>query len=198
MKPLHYVKKYKLNKGTNFNHKEFLSDLTMDFVALLEVGKATENIKGFENAVRAIRMKFDGISNKTAGILPEKLWSYFFATVIAKMREELFPDVMAARKAQSDKRKAEYEERKRWREEEESFFDNWFKRALFSSILFGSSVPTEELAVLGLDDSAQEDDIKKAYKKLAMKHHPDKGGKHAKFLEVTEAKNKCLAWASNK
>lgn len=43
--------------------------------------------------------------------------------------------------------------------------------------------------ILGLDPSGHysNDDYKKAYKKLALKHHPDKGGDEAKFKEVTEA-----------
>jgi DnaJ family protein A protein 2 len=30
-------------------------------------------------------------------------------------------------------------------------------------------------------------DIKKAYRKLAVKHHPDKGGDEATFKEITRA-----------
>ena len=41
--------------------------------------------------------------------------------------------------------------------------------------------------ILGLDRSASQDDIKKAYRKMASKYHPDKGGDTAKFQEVEEA-----------
>src|SRR5665213_402060 len=42
--------------------------------------------------------------------------------------------------------------------------------------------------ILGVQKSATEDDIKKAFRKLAHKYHPDKGtGDEAKFKEVTEA-----------
>ena len=91
MKTKEYVNKYKLNESDKFNHSEFVSDLTIDFLTLLEVGKAQYNLKGFDNAVRAIKMKFDAINNKTVGCIHEKLWNYFFATVIVKIREELFP-----------------------------------------------------------------------------------------------------------
>ena len=43
-------------------------------------------------------------------------------------------------------------------------------------------------AVLGLQkEKADEDDIKKAYRKLAMEHHPDRGGDEEKFKEISEA-----------
>lgn len=41
--------------------------------------------------------------------------------------------------------------------------------------------------VLGVDNKASTDDIKKAFKKLARKHHPDTGGNEDLFKEVSEA-----------
>src|SRR3989344_5674460 len=42
--------------------------------------------------------------------------------------------------------------------------------------------------ILGIDKGATESDIKKAFRKLAQKYHPDKkGGDEAKFKEASEA-----------
>ncbi len=41
--------------------------------------------------------------------------------------------------------------------------------------------------VLGLTPGATEEEVKKAYRKLASKHHPDKGGDTARFQEIQAA-----------
>ena len=41
--------------------------------------------------------------------------------------------------------------------------------------------------ILGVPKTATQDDIRKAFRKAAMKHHPDRGGDQAKFKEINEA-----------
>lgn len=41
--------------------------------------------------------------------------------------------------------------------------------------------------VLGVNEKSTQDEIKKAYRKLAVEHHPDKGGDENKFKEIAEA-----------
>jgi DnaJ-class molecular chaperone len=40
---------------------------------------------------------------------------------------------------------------------------------------------------LGVDKQASADDIKRAFRKLAMQHHPDRGGNEAQFKEIQAA-----------
>ncbi|MGB2761981.1 MAG: molecular chaperone DnaJ [Minisyncoccales bacterium] len=46
---------------------------------------------------------------------------------------------------------------------------------------------TDYYQILGISRDANQEEIKKAYRKLAHKHHPDKGGSEAKFKEINQA-----------
>ena len=193
MKTKEYVTKYNLSQSDKFNHNEFVSDLANDLLTALEVGKGKENIKGFNNAVNAIKMKFDAINNKTLGNI-EKIWGFFFATVVVKLKEELFPEFVKAQNEQREKAKRQYEERKRF-EDSYDDFSFWGRMAGLLNLI-KSPTPTSSFAVLGLSVDAKEDEVKSAFRKLSLQHHPDKGGNAEKFTEIVEAKNKVMAYLS--
>jgi curved DNA-binding protein len=47
----------------------------------------------------------------------------------------------------------------------------------------------DHYSTLGIPRTASPEEIKKAYRKLAMEHHPDRGGDNAKFQEISVAYN---------
>ena len=47
--------------------------------------------------------------------------------------------------------------------------------------------PIDYYKILGVEQTATTEDIKRAYRKLAHEHHPDKGGNEEKFKEINEA-----------
>lgn len=199
MKPKEYMKKYNLDKETRFPHDALVADLTNDFVTNVEYLQAANqmNFNRYKICIKEIKSKFDGIANKSIikQEIWDKLWKYFFATVVIKLRDKLFSEYMA-----NEKRK--YEERKKVRLDWESYnnfggssFFNYFN--LFNSLyrMAVNKAPEKELSILELDKECTTDDVKSAYRCLIVQHHPDKGGSADKFREMTEARNKCLAFA---
>lgn len=63
-----------------------------------------------------------------------------------------------------------------------------------ASLLFFDSASTESFEVLGLDKDATPDQVRKAYRELAIKYHPDRGGKQEDFVRVNDAYNKAMKW----
>ena len=202
MKPKEYVKKYKLDKQEQFSHNNFIADFTVDFMSIIEYLVSTNNFNHnrFKTVIKEIRQKFDGISNKSKGKgLPESLWKYFYATVIVKVRDELFGDYL------KKKEQAYYKQR----EENRKIFGDWtsfnsgwnsfnpfgdiFGKYLFTK-LANLICPVDSFEKLGLLPESTEDDIKVAFRKLSKIHHPDKGGNANDFIKVIEAKNSCLAY----
>lgn len=213
MKTKQYVKKYKLNKGDKFNRQEFISDLALDFLTLLEVHNPKGDIRKFNNAVNDIRDKFDAINNKTLGYIPESLWNYFFATVIAKAREEFCPQWCERKEREMQERKAkqkqEREEEKRkeqeFRQQEEKIRDQFFNtymnyiNSIYNLLSFSKTQPpNQSFAYFGLDHSASQEEVKREFRKKSFKLHPDTGGSKKQFVEAVEHKNACLAYLQHK
>jgi hypothetical protein len=55
------------------------------------------------------------------------------------------------------------------------------------------AVVAAALTVLGVGANATVDEVSRAYRKLALKHHPDRGGTDAAFIRVTQAYSEAMA-----
>lgn len=199
MKTKEYLDKYNLHKGWDTKiQNEFISDMTSELEAQLMLNKAEDNIRGFNNALRCLRMKWDSISKKIPYGIPEGLWNYFFATVVAPLREQMCPREMQRQREIREERQRRYEERRKmehdFMEEMYQSYMNYWKNLLAHIVL--ASMPMDSFEYLGLTVDATPDDIQKRFRELALKAHPDRGGSQEKFIELTNHRNRCLKWAS--
>lgn len=201
MKTKEYLEKYNLYSGWNTKiQNEFITDMASELEAQCILNKAEDNIRGFDNALRCIRMKWDSISKKIPYGIPEKLWSYFFATVVAPFREEMCQKEMKRRADIREQKRKEYEERKRWYDDfiNDMYKEriNFFKRLLANS--FFGSCPKDSFVYMGLETTATEDEVISKFRELALKAHPDRGGSQEAFTNLVFHKNNCLKWAGTR
>lgn len=198
MKPKELIKKYKLEKGWKSNYQnDFLQDITSELLAFLEYNKADNNIKGFDNAVKVIRMKWNAVSNKIPFGLPDKLWSFFWATTVVKLREEFCPKDVERMRKKAEEKKAQWDRQQTWKKEQDEFFNDMYRKAKMTLLyIILNSVPSESFQYLDLSENATEEEIKQRFRELSLKVHPDRGGTEEEFIKLIEHKNKCLKWAS--
>ena len=85
-----------------------------------------------------------------------------------------------------------YSERRR--EFEEDFKKRFMQGDLFEEEEDGfiNINPHEIHPIFKIKKSSSEEDFKKQYKKLILKHHPDKGGDSSIFIKVKEAWDKLI------
>jgi len=253
MKPKEYIKKYKLDIIPLVDSESFIQDLTQDFYALIDQSFGWKNIKGFNNASRAIRGKWDGINTQIHWNLSESTWGRFNEHVILKRKQELFPDECKQEKEQERESERVKREQNQWEDSAfggfGGFYDEKNARQSGRPGRRGNSAPsTDDLLkelqrmahrIFGSDfdfgnsnfnfnnnQSNQSNqsssyqsssnltvdahfrilklniktatlmDVKKSFRKLAMEHHPDKGGNAEEFGKITESKNVCEKYFS--
>ena len=85
------------------------------------------------------------------------------------------------RETAKEYRKKYEEQHRKFREENGNLFD-------FSK-LFGFK---DNHKILGIERTASKDEVKKAYRNLCKKHHPDMGGNVERFREINEAYEKIM------
>ncbi|KPV75120.1 uncharacterized protein RHOBADRAFT_53147 [Rhodotorula graminis WP1] len=76
-------------------------------------------------------------------------------------------DAVRRRMAEEKQRKEREEEERRWKDKQAERKDHY--------------------KILGVDRHANDAELKKAYRSMSLKHHPDKGGSQEAFVQVTES-----------
>lgn len=75
---------------------------------------------------------------------------------------------------------------------EEYFYSVYFQHCKENGLSFVDIYDVDLLSVFGLNPGAFADDIKKRFRELAKKYHPDRGGDNDKMIELIEAYNKLI------
>ncbi|MFZ5354351.1 MAG: J domain-containing protein [Bacillota bacterium] len=75
---------------------------------------------------------------------------------------------------------------------EEYYFQMFYRFYKDNHISISELYNTNMLEVFGLSAGASIEDIKKRFRELAKKYHPDHGGDHEKMIELLEAYKKIM------
>lgn len=90
------------------------------------------------------------------------------------------------------------QERAQRRAEDEAHWQQYFGSRSGSRASSGQRFTVDSaLQLFELDRAATETTIKKQYRQLALKHHPDTGGSKEAFIRINAAYEVLLRWASN-
>ena len=63
----------------------------------------------------------------------------------------------------------------------------WFGLAILAALAVAIDDPGDLYEILGIADAATDAEIKRAYRQMSLKHHPDKGGDPKRFTEISFA-----------
>ncbi len=74
-----------------------------------------------------------------------------------------------------------------WRRSEQADRESMLRRFWFAQLSASLGIAPAPLAELGLPANATEQDVRRAYRRLALERHPDRGGSAEAFRTLTEA-----------
>lgn len=211
MKPKEFVKEFTLTDNKPLK-TVFWDRFKIEFMTVLDHEQGLESLSRFEHAVDIMKDKWRGIKLKSGNVnVNEKAWGFFFASVVAPMREELFPNEVQRMKEEAAARK---EQKQRYRSKRSGdFLENAFKHIMEERIkrfeelrkklqetMAVSVVLTTSKKVLGIPagTTIDKENVKTAYRKLALSAHPDAGGSAALFRTLTNARDYLLKYLAKR
>jgi homospermidine synthase len=118
MKPKEIIKKLGIQNGLKSKRLqcEFLNTMREELAEVYNQFGVKDSDRHFDQAVKQVRSKWDGVSLKITMGINDSLWNFFYAKHVISLKSELCPTW----KAKKDEEQRKYEERKRKREEKEA------------------------------------------------------------------------------
>ena len=139
--------------------------------------------KAVFDALRAAGNTDNEIKNTLSAMLAGKPWK-------DEIINELF-NPYNSYKRREEKQRSQWEQNQRERQRN---YNNWHNNRQRSSNYSGNTLD-EALKFFGFSSMPSNDELKKRYRELALKNHPDKGGETAVFQELQNHKDRLYARA---
>jgi len=142
---------------------------------------------------RACKAVFDAL--RTAGKSDDEIKGTLSAMLAGKpWKDEIINELFNpynSYKRREEKQRSQWEQNQR---ERQRSYNSWHNNRQRSSNYGGSSLD-EALKFFGFSSMPSNDELKKRYRELALKNHPDKGGETAVFQELQNHKDRLYARA---
>lgn len=144
---------------------------------------------------RACKAVFDAL--RTAGKTDDEIKSTLSSMLAGKKwKDEIINELFQPYKSYKQR---ENRQRSQWEQNQREYqrsYDNWYRQRQHQrSSNYGGSPLDEALKFFGFSSMPQPDELKRRYRELALKNHPDKGGDTATFQRLQNYKEQLYARA---
>lgn len=142
---------------------------------------------------KACKAVFDAL--RTAGKTDDEIKAVLSAMLAGKpWKDEIIQELFHPYESYKQR---ERKQRSQWEKNQREYqrnYDNWYYNRQRSSNYGGNSLD-EALKFFGFSSMPNPDELKRKYRELALKNHPDKGGETAVFQELQKHKDMLYARA---